>query len=71
VTTARAATGAPDPVCWVEADGLRLATMRRGAGLPVLCLHATGHCARAYEPLAERVSDLPLEMVALDWPGQG
>ena len=70
MTTLRAAVGAPDPVTWIEAAGARLAVMRRGAGAPVICLHAIGHGARDFEALAERVGK-EFEIVAIDWPGQG
>lgn len=66
----RAAVGAQAPVTWIETDGLHLAAMRRGRGTAVLCLHAIGHGARDFEDLAARVGD-HVEIVALDWPGQG
>jgi 4,5:9,10-diseco-3-hydroxy-5,9,17-trioxoandrosta-1(10),2-diene-4-oate hydrolase len=66
----RHAVGAPEPVIWIDAGGTRLAVMRRGRGVPVLCLHAIGHGARDFEALADRVGD-QYEIVALDWPGQG
>lgn len=43
---------------------------RSGAGRPVLCLHATGHDARDFDPFAARIGDA-YEVIALDWPGQG
>ena len=66
----RSGVGAPDPVTWIDAGGTRLAVMRRGRGDPVICLHAIGHGARDFEPLAARVSGR-FEIVAPDWPGQG
>ncbi len=66
----RAETGASDPVTWIEADGVRLAVMRRGKGIPIVCLHAIGHGARDFEDLANRVGDM-CEIIAIDWPGQG
>lgn len=69
-TPLRAAVGAQEPVTWIEADGLRLAAMRRGKGPPVLCLHAIGHGARDFEALANLVGN-ECEIIALDWPGQG
>lgn len=62
--------GAAEPAAWIEACGDRLAVMRRGRGVPVLCLHAIGHGARDFEAFAERVGD-GFEVIALDWPGQG
>lgn len=69
-TNFRAAVGAQEPVTWIDADGTRLAVMRRGKGKPVLCLHAIGHGARDFEPLGNLVGDT-FEIIALDWPGQG
>lgn len=66
----RAATGAWDPFEWHDAAGATVAVARRGSGPPVVCLHATGHGARDFEPLAERVGDA-FEVLAVDWPGQG
>jgi 4,5:9,10-diseco-3-hydroxy-5,9,17-trioxoandrosta-1(10),2-diene-4-oate hydrolase len=69
-TNFRAAVGAQDPVTWIDAGGTRLAGIRRGKGKPVLCLHAIGHGARDFEPLADLIGDA-FEIIALDWPGQG
>lgn len=66
----RAATGAWDPVEWHDAAGARVAIARKGRGPVLVCLHATGHGARDFEPLAERVGDA-FEVIAVDWPGQG
>jgi pimeloyl-ACP methyl ester carboxylesterase len=66
----RAAIGAPDPVTWIDAGDVRLAAMRRGVGIPVLCLHAIGHGARDFEEFAARVGN-EYEIIAFDWPGQG
>lgn len=66
----RAQVGAPEPVSWIDAQGVRLAAMRRGKGVPVVCLHAIAHGARDFEAFAARVSD-GFEVIALDWPGQG
>jgi len=66
----RAATGAWDPVEFHEVAGTRIALARKGQGPPVVCLHATGHGARDFEPLAERVGEA-FEILAVDWPGQG
>src|SRR6188508_1437495 len=67
---ARAAAGAWDPVEFHDAAGARIAVARRGSGPPVVCLHATGHGARDFEPLAERIG-YRFEVFAVDWPGQG
>lgn len=66
----RAATGAWDPVEFHQAAGTSIAIARRGRGPAVVCLHATGHGARDFEPLAELVGDA-FEILAVDWPGQG
>ena len=66
----RAAAGAWDPVEHYDAAGTTIAVARKGDGPPVVCLHATGHGARDFEPLAERIGDR-FEIVATDWPGQG
>ena len=66
----RAAAGAWGPVEFHEAAGTRVAIARQGHGPTVVCLHATGHGARDYEPFAERVGDA-FEVIAVDWPGQG
>ena len=66
----RAAAGAWDPVEFHEAAGARIALSRRGQGPAVVCLHATGHGARDFELLADRIGD-SFEVLAVDWPGQG
>ncbi|MBI3677453.1 MAG: alpha/beta fold hydrolase [Proteobacteria bacterium] len=66
----RHAAGAPEPAVWIEAAGVRLAVMRRGRGQPVICLHAIGHGARDFEPLANLI-EKDFEIIAVDWPGQG
>jgi 4,5:9,10-diseco-3-hydroxy-5,9,17-trioxoandrosta-1(10),2-diene-4-oate hydrolase len=66
----RAQVGAPEPFVWIDAQGTRLAAMRRGRGTPVICLHAIAHGARDFEAFAERVGD-SFEVIAIDWPGQG
>ncbi|HKD23475.1 MAG TPA: alpha/beta hydrolase [Rhizomicrobium sp.] len=68
--TLRAAVGAQEPVTWIDAGEVRLAVMRRGRGVPVVCLHAIGHGARDFEDFARLVGD-GFEIIALDWPGQG
>ena len=69
-TNLRASVGAQEPVTWIDAAGTRLAAMRRGRGMPVICLHAIGHGARDFEEFAGLVGDR-FEVIALDWPGQG
>ena len=66
----RAEIGAQAPMSFVNAAGTRIAVMRRGQGIPLVCLHSIGHGARDFETLAERVGDA-FEIIAPDWPGQG
>lgn len=66
----RAALGAQTPVSFVEANGGRIALMRRGRGTPLVCLHAMAHGARDFELLAQKLGD-GFETIALDWPGHG
>lgn len=70
VSSVRAALGAQEPVQFVDANGTRIALMRRGTGHPLVCLHAIAHGARDFETLAEKVGDA-FEVIAVDWPGHG
>jgi pimeloyl-ACP methyl ester carboxylesterase len=67
----RAQAGVAEPFSWIDAAGTRLALSRRGAGVPVLCLHAIAHGGRDFEAFGERMQDKGFEIVCLDWPGQG
>jgi 4,5:9,10-diseco-3-hydroxy-5,9,17-trioxoandrosta-1(10),2-diene-4-oate hydrolase len=67
----RAAIGVQPPYDLVEAAGTKVAIIRRGAGQPVLCLHATAHGGRDFESLVDALVPLGFEMVCLDWPGHG
>ena len=55
----------------VLAAGTKIAVSRRGAGTPVLCLHAVAHGGRDFEALTERLAGEGFEVVCADWPGQG
>jgi 4,5:9,10-diseco-3-hydroxy-5,9,17-trioxoandrosta-1(10),2-diene-4-oate hydrolase len=66
----REALGATDGIRRVEVDGVSLAYSDGGDGPVVLCLHAIGHGARDYEPLAGRLRK-NYRVIALDWPGHG
>lgn len=55
----------------VLAAGTMIAVSRRGAGVPVLCLHAVAHGGRDFEAFTERVVGQGFEVVCADWPGQG
>lgn len=65
-----AALGAQEPVSFVDANGARIALMRRGRGVPIVCLHAIAHGARDFELLAQTLGD-GFEIIAVDWPGHG
>ncbi len=67
----RAQAGVAEPFEWVDAAGTRLALSRRGAGAPVLCLHAIAHGGRDFEAFSDRMRDKGFQIVCLDWPGQG
>lgn len=67
----RHALGADCENEFVRVDGTRLAFTRRGKGLPLLCLHATGHGGGDFSALAKRLHEMPVEIMTLDWPGQG
>lgn len=62
--------GASDASLRLEIDGVDLAYERWGNGPPVVCLHAIGHGSRDFEKLAGLMGK-EIEIIALDWPGQG
>jgi 4,5:9,10-diseco-3-hydroxy-5,9,17-trioxoandrosta-1(10),2-diene-4-oate hydrolase len=67
----RQLVGAQPPFGLIEVAGTRVAVKDRGAGMPVLCLHATGHGGRDFDPFADLVVPQGFRVVTLDWPGQG
>ncbi len=67
----RAAIGVQPPYDLVEAAGTKVAISRRGAGQPVICLHATAHGGRDFESLSNAFVALGFEVVCIDWPGHG
>ena len=67
----RAEIGVQNPYELIEAAGTVVAVARRGAGLPVLCLHATAHGGRDFESFVEALVPLGFEVVCVDWPGHG
>lgn len=67
----RAAIGVQPPYDLVEAAGTKVASARRGAGQPVVCLHATAHGGRDFESLSQALVPLGFEVVCVDWPGHG
>ncbi len=62
--------GAAEGSLRVDVGGVDIAYQRWGAGPVVLCLHAIGHGARDFEKLADLIGG-QVEIIALDWPGQG
>ena len=71
VSRFRAALGVQEPYDLVEASGTDVAIARRGAGIPVLCLHATAHGGRDFESLVDALVPLGYEVMCVDWPGHG
>ncbi|ALL13729.1 hypothetical protein AQ619_10455 [Caulobacter henricii] len=69
--TLRSLIGVQPPSALVPADGAVLAVSRSGKGVPVICLHATGHGGRDYEGFAAAIAPLGYEVIAVDWPGHG
>ncbi len=70
MTTHRAAVGVPEEHRTVVVDGPAIAYSDRGAGVPFICLHATGHGARDFEHL-DAMLPAGFRVIAIDWPGQG
>jgi len=67
----RDAVGVQLPFSLIEVGGTRLAVKRDGVGLPVICLHATGHGGRDFEGFATTMALRGFEVITMDWPGQG
>lgn len=63
--------GVQTPFEFVDCGGAKLAVARRGAGQPILCLHATGHGGRDYDGFASRAMANRFEAISVDWPGHG
>lgn len=70
-TNRRPEAGVQQPFELLDIGGTTLAVARRGGGVPVICLHATGHGGRDFEPFTRRVAGEGFETIAVDWPGQG
>ena len=66
----RFAVGVPEDHRRATVLGVDIAYTDTGHGLPVVCLHATGHGARDFAHLPQLCGD-PIRVVALDWPGHG
>ena len=69
--TLRSAVGVQPPFALVFAHGTALAVRRIGQGVPVICLHATGHGGRDYEAFSEAIAGRGFEVITVDWPGHG
>lgn len=54
----------------VRFSGGEVFVAERGAGLPIVALHAIGHGSGDFEPLAERVGHR-FRLCSIDWPGHG
>lgn len=67
----RSAIGVQAPYELLDADGTTIAVKRQGLGVPVICLHATGHGGRDFESFAKVMATKGFEIFSLDWPGQG
>lgn len=70
VALRRHAVGASAARRFVTVAGVRLAYDDVGSGPAVVCLHAIGHGAGDFTPLAEGLAARH-RVLALDWPGQG
>jgi 4,5:9,10-diseco-3-hydroxy-5,9,17-trioxoandrosta-1(10),2-diene-4-oate hydrolase len=67
----RAEIGVAEPHMLIEADGTQVAVSKHGQGIPVICLHATGHGGRDYADFAKRVAPQGFQLFTIDWPGHG
>jgi pimeloyl-ACP methyl ester carboxylesterase len=68
--TPREQVGALKPYRTVEVGGVTLAYNDEGEGIPIVCLHATGHGARDFAGIRNMLKT-PVRVIAIDWPGQG
>ncbi len=64
-------TGIVEPFSLLSVAGTQIAVSRRGAGAPVLCLHAIAHGGRDFEAFSDRMAGHGFEVICCDWPGQG
>ena len=63
-------TGVPEGSPRVAVDGVDLAVDDRGAGQPVICLHAIAHGSADFDAFAARAAGR-YRVLRVDWPGQG
>ena len=66
----RFALGASSECRRVTVDGVSIAYDDRGAGFPVIGLHAITHGSRDFEHVADRLATR-WRLITPDWPGQG
>jgi pimeloyl-ACP methyl ester carboxylesterase len=66
----RFAVGASQNCQTVAVDGVSIAYDDRGAGFPIVGLHAITHGSRDFEHVADRLSGR-WRFITPDWPGQG
>jgi pimeloyl-ACP methyl ester carboxylesterase len=66
----RFALGASPDCRRVTVDGVSIAYDDRGAGFPVIGLHAITHGSRDFEHVAGRLASRS-QLITFDWPGQG
>jgi pimeloyl-ACP methyl ester carboxylesterase len=63
-------TGVPEGSPLISIDGVDLAVDDRGAGQPVICLHAIAHGSADFDAFATRAIGR-YRVIRIDWPGQG
>ena len=67
---ARWDTGVPEGSQMIAVGGTKLAIDDRGAGQPVICLHAIAHGSADFDAFAAAAS-ARYRVIRIDWPGQG
>jgi pimeloyl-ACP methyl ester carboxylesterase len=67
---ARWDTGVPEGSQMIAVGGTKLAIDDRGAGRPVICLHAIAHGSADFDAFAAAASER-YRVIRIDWPGQG
>jgi pimeloyl-ACP methyl ester carboxylesterase len=66
----KAVLGVEEECQRLEIDGVSLAWEASGEGVPVVCLHGSGHGARDFRMLQSQ-SPQGCRLLLLDWPGHG
>jgi pimeloyl-ACP methyl ester carboxylesterase len=67
----RSNVGVQQPLTLLAANGTEVAVNRQGRGVPVICLHATGHGGRDYAAFENAMVRKGFEVFVVDWPGHG